>query len=87
MKAFKITSILLVVILTLLAACSKKNGPGPDEFDHKWTILGYFDGNNSQDIISGRSYVIKDVQDMEQVGSTEDVQIIVMVSSINTRGN
>ena len=88
MKAFKITSILLVVILTLLAACSKKNGPGPDEFDHKWAILGYFDGNNSEDQTpGGHSYVIQDLQELEQIGSTDDVQVVVMLGSFKTEGN
>jgi hypothetical protein len=88
MKAFKITSILLVVILTLLAACSKKNGPGPDEFDCKWTILCYFDGNNSEDQTpEGRSYVIQDVQELEQIGSTDQVQVVVMLGSFKTDGN
>ena len=88
MKAFKITSILLVVILTLLAACSKKNGPGPDEFDHKWAILCYFDGNNSEDQTpGGHSYVIQDLQELEQTGSTDDVQVVVMLGSFKTEGN
>jgi hypothetical protein len=88
MKAFKITSILLVVILTLLAACSKKNGPGPDEFDHKWAILGYFDGNNSEDQTpGGHSYVIQDLQELEQIGSTDEVQVVVMLGSFKTDGN
>ncbi|MGB7061097.1 MAG: clostripain-related cysteine peptidase [Candidatus Zixiibacteriota bacterium] len=88
MKAFKITSFLLVVILTLLAACSKKNGPGPDEFDHKWAILGYFDGNNSEDQTpGGHSYVIQDLQELEQIGSTDDVQVVVMLGSFKTEGN
>jgi hypothetical protein len=78
--------IFLVLAVFLLSVCSKKKSTEPEPPD-KWTILGYFDGNNSQDIISGKSYVIKDVQDMELVGSTEEVQIIVMVSSINTEGN
>ena len=88
MKAFKITSILLVVISTLLAACSKKNGPGPDEFDHKWAILGYFDGNNAEDQTpGGHSYVIQDLQELEQIGSTDDVQVVVMLGSFKTEGN
>lgn len=88
MKAFKITSILLVVILTLLAACSKKNGPGNDLPDYKWAILGYFDGNNSEDQTpGGHSYVIQDLQELEQIGSTDDVQVVVMLGSFKTEGN
>jgi hypothetical protein len=88
MKAVKITLVLLAVVLTLLAACSKKNGPGPDEFDHKWAILGYFDGNNSEDQTpEGHSYVIQDLQELEQIGSTDDVQVVVMLGSFKTEGN
>ena len=88
MKAFKITFVLLAVFLTLVFACSKKNGPGPDEFDHKWAILGYLDGNNSEDQTpEGHSYVIQDLQELEQIGSTDDVQVVVMLGSFKTEGN
>jgi hypothetical protein len=88
MKALKITLVLPLVILILLAGCSKKNGPGNDLPDHKWTILGYFDGNNSEDQTpGGHSYVIQDLQEMEQVGSTDQVQVVVMLGSFKTEGN
>ena len=77
----------MVLAVFLLSLCSKKKSTEPEPPD-KWTILGYFDGNNYQDTVAdSASYVIRDVQDMEQVGSNEDVQIIVMLSSINTEGN
>jgi len=81
--------IFLVLAVFLSSVCSKKKSTGPEPTTDKWTILGYFDGNNFQDTLAenNTSYVIRDVQEMEQVGSTEDVQIIVMVSSINTEGN
>lgn len=87
--------IFLVLAVFLLSVCSKKKSTEPEPTTDKWTILGYFDGNNGLDvdtlISSGDtlpySYVILDVQEMEQVGSTENVQIIIMVSSITTEGN
>ncbi len=88
-RAFVILFAVLAVFL--LSACSKKKStkPEPEPPKYKWTILGYFDGNNEQDldILTNGSYVIQDVQEMEQVGSTEDVQIIVMLGSAKTEGN
>jgi hypothetical protein len=78
---------LMVLAIFLFPGCSKKSTK-PEPPKYKWTILGYFDGNNLQDpdpVTSG-SYVIQDVQEMEQVGSTKDVQVIVMVGSIKTEG-
>jgi hypothetical protein len=90
-KTSRVFSIIFVVLtILLLSACSKKSTPPPPSLP-QWTILGYFDGNNDQDkkIVSGKtfSYVIKDVQEMEKVGSTQDVQIVVMLGSFKTKGN
>ena len=80
--------IFLVLAVFLLSVCSKKKSTEPEPTTDKWTILGYFDGNNDKDVeADGFSYVIRDVQDMEQVGSTEEVQIIVMLGSSKTEGN
>lgn len=88
MKALKITLVFLALFFTLLAGCSKKNGPGNDLPDHKWTVLCYFDGNNSEDQTpGGHSFVIQDLQEMEQVGSTDEVQVVVMLGSFKTEGN
>jgi hypothetical protein len=79
---------LMVLAIFLSPGCSKKSTK-PEPPKYQWTILGYFDGNNLQDLdpVTSGSYVIQDVQEMEQVGSTKDVQVIVMVSSIKTEGN
>jgi len=79
---------LMVLAIFLSPGCSKKSTK-PEPPKYKWTILGYFDGNNLQDLdpVTSGSYVIQDVQEMEQVGSTKDVQVIVMVGSIKTEGN
>ncbi|MCK4385502.1 MAG: PEGA domain-containing protein [candidate division Zixibacteria bacterium] len=80
---------LMVLAVFLLSTCSKKKSTKPEPPKYKWTILGYFDGNNEQDldILTNGSYVIQDVQEMEKVGSTDDVQIIVMLGSVKTEGN
>jgi hypothetical protein len=44
-KTCRITSVCFVVFLTLVLACSK-DGTKPQPPKYKWTILGYFDGNN-----------------------------------------
>lgn len=88
MKALKIVCILSLAILTLLLGCSKKKGTKPEPVKYKWTVLGYFDGNNSQDQApDGQSYVIKDLQELEQIDSTDIVHILVMLGSFKTDGN
>jgi hypothetical protein len=78
----------LVLAIFILSACSKKKSTNPPPSLPKWTILGYFDGNNYPDASQTKnSYVIKDAQQMEQVGSTKDIQVIVMLGSIKTGGN
>jgi hypothetical protein len=88
MRTYKARLVILIALLTLLAGCSKKNGPGNDLPDYKWTILCYFNGNNSEDQTpEGRSYVIQDVQELEQIGSTDQVQVVAMLGSFKTEGN
>jgi len=82
-----LTTFIIVAIL-LLSACSKKKPPEPELPKYKWTILGYFDGNNSEDQTpDGHSYVIQDLQELEQIDSTEEVQILVMLGSFKTDGD
>jgi hypothetical protein len=88
MKVLKILIILLLGVLLTLLACNKKNGPEPEPAKYKWTILGYFNGNNSEDQTpEGHSYAIQDVQELEQIDSTEQVQVVVMLGSFKTDGN
>lgn len=79
-------SILGLSSLFLLVECGKDKGTGPDQTQAKWTILGYIDGNCYLDETPVGSFFITKVQDMEEVGSTDDVNIIVMVSSKKTGG-
>jgi len=84
---FKVCIISFLLLALLFLACGK-NGDGPVTPKYKWTILGYFDGNNPQDQApDGHSYVIKDVQELEKIDSTQDVQIMVMLGSVKTDGN
>ncbi len=77
-----------IALLVLLTACSKKKTTQPEPAKYKWTVLGYFDGNNYRDQAhDGFSYVIKDVQELEETGSTDQVQVVVMVGSIKTGGS
>jgi hypothetical protein len=84
---FKAVVISFILFVFLLFACSKK-GDGPEPTKYKWTILGYFDGNNPQDQApDGHSYVIKDAQEMEKADSTQEIQVVVMLGSVKTEGN
>jgi hypothetical protein len=88
MRALKIGSIILLALFLSLIACNKKNGTEPEQPKYKWTILGYFNGNNSEDQTpEGYSYAIQDVQELEQMDSTEQVQVVVMLGSFKTDGN
>jgi hypothetical protein len=87
-KFLRIACVFSIVMLTLLLGCGKKNGTEPEAVKYKWTILGYFDGNNSEDQTpDGHSYVIQDLQELEQIDSTQDVQVVVMLSSFKTDGD
>jgi hypothetical protein len=87
-KRCKIICLPLIILLTFFFACSKKKPNKPEPPKYKWTILGYFDGNNSQDQApDGHSYVIKDLQELEGIDSTQQVQILVMLGSFKTSGN
>jgi hypothetical protein len=87
-KFLRIAFIVWMATLSFLLTCSKKKPNGPEPTKYKWTILGYFDGNNSQDqMTDGRSFVIRDLQELEQIDSTDDVHILVMLGSFKTDGN
>lgn len=87
-KILRISFIVWMATSFLLLTCSKKKPNGPEPTKYKWTILGYFDGNNSQDqMTDGRSFVIRDLQELEQIDSTDDVHILVMLGSFKTDGN
>ncbi len=68
--------------IVIANGCKKK----PEE-KTTWTIIGYLDGNNNLDVSNnGASYVIEDAQNLEKVGSTDQVNIVVAVGSIKTGG-
>jgi len=73
----------LSVVILILAGCK-----GPVEAEpEKWTILAYCDGNNDLDLSQNNtSFVIEDIQDLEEVGSTERVKVIAMLGSLKTGG-
>ena len=86
LKISGIVLIMLSLVSFVLLDCGKKS-TDPNAGQATWTILAYSDGNNDLDISQGNtSYVIEDVQEMENTGSSDDVNIIAMVSSIRTGG-
>ena len=79
--------VLAVGAALLISGCGKKS-PNEPKAERLWTIMGYFDGNNDLDVSqAGTSFIIGDVHDMEKVGSTDQVSVVVMVSSLKTGGN
>jgi len=78
--------VVLFMFIGLMALYGCKKAP-PAEVKPKWTIMVYADGNNNLDISQNNtSYVIEDIQEMEEVGSTDEVKIIAAVSSIKRGG-
>ncbi len=81
---------LLFPLFFLFFSCSGSSGGGDVEATGssvpvKWTVIAYIDGNNNLDITSlGSSFYIRKVQDMEKIGSTDDVKVVTMVSSKKT---
>ena len=84
-----IMAVVLIITGSMLAFnCSKeKTSEPPPTASSKWTILVYAAGNYSMDTIAtGHSFCIGDIQALERVGSTNDVQVIAMLSAGPTLG-
>lgn len=87
-RTIKTAGVLAAALLILLSGCSKKKSVKPPPVQYEWTILGYFDGNNSDDEApDGYSYSIRDAQELEKIGSTDSVQILVMLGSYENDGD
>jgi len=87
-KILAVGSLLVIVAAALISGCGDKSTSNPPVVQDSWTILNYGDGNNNLDYAQGgNSYVIEDVQEMQQVGSSDQVNVVAMVSSITTGGN
>ncbi|NLI17159.1 MAG: hypothetical protein GX409_12820 [candidate division Zixibacteria bacterium] len=78
-KVLSLFSIFLIAsALIFVSGCGKKSS-NPDT-KPEWTILVYADGNNNLDYTQGgNSYCIQDIQDLQQVGSTDKVNVVAMV--------
>ncbi|MEO0073980.1 MAG: clostripain-related cysteine peptidase [candidate division WOR-3 bacterium] len=80
MRYLKLVVVFLAAAGSLLVGC-KKRLPA-------WTIMAYYDGNCDLDISrNGNSWVVAEAQEAEQVGSTDQVQMIAMVGSVRLGGN
>ena len=90
MKSVKIIVSVAFIILTALMLsikCSKDKSIEPSSTSAKWTILVYAAGNTYMDsTMDGRSYCLSDIQAIENVGSSADVNVIAMLSSLHTSG-
>jgi|WetSurMetagenome_2_1015567.scaffolds.fasta_scaffold46756_2 hypothetical protein len=76
--------IMIGILLYVSCGKDKATSSGPST---EWTIMVYSDGNNNLDNAQGGgSYCVQDIQDLENVGSTDKVQIVAMVASLRTGG-
>ncbi|MEO0078281.1 MAG: clostripain-related cysteine peptidase [candidate division WOR-3 bacterium] len=81
MRTARLVLLAVIVVALAFVGCKK-------DTKAKWTILAYMDGNNNLDTLqNGSSWVIGDCQELEEVGSTDDVQIVAMVGSLRKGGN
>ncbi len=81
---------LCAVAIALVGCSSDGGGGGSDSGGGKttWTIVAYMAGNNNLDYSQNyNSFVIEDVQQMEVVGSTDEVNIVAVVSSLKNGGD
>lgn len=86
MKQLIIIICMIAICLTILT-CGKDKTSNPPASTVDWTILVYSDGNNDLDeIAGGQSYCIQNIQNLEKIGSTDKVQVIVMSSATRTGG-
>jgi hypothetical protein len=75
--------LLLLFVSLRLTGCE---GAGV-EAERKWTLIGYFNGNNAFDTEqSEHSRVISELQMLEKVGSTSRIDIVALLASMNTGG-
>lgn len=81
-----VRTILLAMVavgLVITAGCSLFGKKKP-----KWTILAYYDGNCNLDTTkNSTSWVIAEAQELEKVGSTDQVQVFAMMGSLKSSGN
>ncbi len=87
MKNKIVMGILSIILIALVGCKGSTTTQPPTQQTPKWTIIGYLDGNNNLDVSNnGTSYVIEDAQNLELVGSSDEVNIIVAVGSIKKGG-
>jgi hypothetical protein len=76
----------LLVLILIQCGNNKSTGPKPTP-TQRWTILAYADGNNNIDYShTGASFTIMDVQEMEKVGSSDNVKIVTMLGCMKRSG-
>jgi hypothetical protein len=73
----------LVIYCLLSFSCDPGPESPPSVSKSDWTILYYADGNTVVD----QYYTVKIIQDLEQIGSSDNIQIIAMMSSAQTGYN
>jgi len=80
--------IIVASLILVLIQCSKKKSTGPTPTTNKWTVLAYCDGNNNIDVShTGASFTIMDVQEMEKVGSSANINVVTMLGCLKKSGN
>lgn len=80
----------LVGLVLLVGGCGggDDGGTEPAPPTGDWTVLAYLAGNNNLDYSENiNSFVIEDLQEMEMVGSSDQVEIIAVVSSLKNGGD
>jgi hypothetical protein len=77
--------VLLLSLLFTLYSCDGSSGPSSGK--RQWTIIGYFDGNNDLDYGQLQtSWVIEELQALEEIGSTDEVEILALLACLKKGG-
>lgn len=84
-------ALVLVAAVAFVTSCGGDDdgGTGPtEEAPTNWTVLAYMAGNNNLDYSENiNSFVIEDLQEMELIGSSDDVEIVAVISSLKNGGD
>ena len=83
MRYLRVAAVVTVTLGVVLAMHCNLFGKAKS----KWTVIAYYDGNNSLDTVQhASSWVISEAMEAEKVGSTDQVQYLAMVGSLKSGG-
>jgi len=79
-----INKILLLMILVFTISCTENLSEDRKDYQKKWTVLIYMDADNDLDSGEDNNFncIFADINEMEQVGSGDSMDVILMVDRV-----